>query len=185
MHTPLTLADIDQAIRPKVYAQRYDAEPFVEGAKLVKLHSSIGEEGDFCELLHLNDQAESKEVPGFRAVQVSRSTQFPGSIKAWHLHFAQDELWYVPQEAHLTVGLWDVRHDSKTKGLTNRLVMGGGTQQLLYIPRGVAHGSANVSSTQLGIIMYFANNTFDPKNPDEHRIPWDALGADFWKPQRD
>ncbi len=100
------------------------------------------------------------------------------------MHLKQDELWYVPEESQLIAGLWDLRKDSKTRGMTNRVVLGKSTHRLLYIPRGVAHGSVNFSQN-LGIIMYFMNGQFDKKNPDEHRIPWDALGADFWKPERD
>lgn len=184
MDTPLTFEDIDEKVRPAVYTQDYSSQPLIEGVKLVELKNTDGEEGGFSELMRLNKSWECEQLSGFRVAQINRSSQFPGSIKAWHLHLAQDELWYVPQESHLLAGLWDIRKGSKTLGKTNRVVLGGSTDRLLYIPRGVAHGSVNFSNN-LGIIIYFMNSQFDIKNPDERRIPWDTLGADFWKPERD
>ena len=34
-------------------------------------------------------------------------------------------------------------------------------------------------------LLYFVDQKFDINNPDERRIPWDSLGENFWKPQRD
>lgn len=124
------------------------------------------------------------DFPGFHIAQINRSTQLPNSIKAWHLHLTQDEIWYVPDESRLLAALWDIRDDSPTKGAIMRIPMGGGSRKMIYIPHGVAHGSVNLT-TEIGIIIYFMNRQFDSKHPDEHRIPWDALGAEFWQPQRD
>lgn len=181
---PFTIEDIDEKIRPKVYTQIYSPDQLIDGIKIIQLKSAGGEEGDFCELMRLNSEGEFEQLPGFKVAQINRSTQFPGSVKAWHLHYRQDELWYVPEESHLVAGLWDIRKRSKTFNQTNRIVLGGSTHKMLYIPRGVAHGSANFFN-QLGIIIYFMNDRFDKERPDEQRIPWDALGADFWSPERD
>jgi len=51
-----------------------------------------------------------------------------------------------------------------------RFMLGGGRARLLLIPRGVAHGVANLSARGAQLI-YFSNATFDPHNPDEHRLP--------------
>jgi dTDP-4-dehydrorhamnose 3,5-epimerase len=61
-----------------------------------------------------------------------------------------------------------------------RFVLGAGRAQALYIPRGVAHGLANIW-TQPANMIYLVNQLFDPENPDEHRLPWDVLGNDFWE----
>ncbi len=61
-----------------------------------------------------------------------------------------------------------------------RLVMGGGKAQLLHIPRGVAHGGANIWG-QPATILYYVNQRFDLNDPDERRLPWDIVGADFWQ----
>ena len=184
MDKPLTKEDLDEKARSRIYTQDYTAQELVDGVKIIQLKNITGEEGAFCEILRLNQNGGIVSLPNFHIAQINRSTQFPGSVKAWHLHLRQDELWYVPEESHLVGGLWDVRKGSKTVGKTNRIILGAGTHRLLYIPRGVAHGSANFSSS-MGIIVYFMNGQFDIKNPDEQRIPWDARGSDFWKPERD
>lgn len=184
MDKTLSLADIDESVRPKVYTQDYKPKELIDGVKIIQHKHVVGEEGDFVELLRLKQNGEFDQIPGFNVAQINRSTQFPYSIKAWHMHLSQDELWYVPAESHLLAGLWDVRKGSKTHGATMRIPMGLSTNRLLYIPRGVAHGSVNFSH-QTGIIIYFMNAQFNPQDPDERRLPWDALGADFWKPERD
>lgn len=184
MNAPLTLEEIDATIKSKVYTQSYSTKPTIDGVKIVELKEMSGEDSDFSELMRISPSGESTQFPGFHIQQINRSTQIPGSIKAWHLHLIQDEVWYVPDESRLLTGLWDVRENSPTKGATMRIPMGAGTRRMICIPHGIAHGSANLT-TETSVIIYFMNNQFDIKNPDEHRIPWDSLGAEFWKPQRD
>lgn len=184
MDKPLTLDDVDETVRPKVYTQNYSSKEAIDGVKIIQLKTIVGEEGDFTELMRLDKNGGFEQLSGFHVGQINRSTQFSGSVKAWHMHLEQDELWYVPEESHLVAGLWDVRKGSKTFGKTARIILGASTHRLLYIPRGVAHGSANFS-TNPGTIIYFMNGHFNREKPDEHRIPWDSLGADFWKPERD
>lgn len=184
MNTPLTLQDIDATVQPKVYKQNYDPKVPIEGVKIIELKEMSGEDSDFSELMRLSETGESLQFPGFHIQQINRSTLISGSIKAWHLHLVQDEVWYVPDESRLFTALWDVRANSPTKGQTMRIPMGSGSRRMIFIPHGVAHGSANLTKKTC-VIMYFMNNQFDSKNPDEHRIPWDSLGAEFWTPQRD
>ena len=61
-----------------------------------------------------------------------------------------------------------------------RLVMGSGKAQLLYIPGGVGHGGANIWR-EPATILYYVSQQFDLNDPDERRLPWDMLGADFWQ----
>ena len=35
--------------------------------------------------------------------------------------------------------------------------------------------------TSPATIVYFVNQQFNPADPDERRLPWDILGADFWQ----
>ncbi len=184
MSTSLTINDIDESVRSQVYTQQYGAKPTIEGVAILPVKHIVTEDGDFSELLRLSDAGEFSQIPGFFVRQVNRSLLYSGAIKGWHLHVNQDEFWYVTAQSHLLLGLWDIRKGSKTMGISQRVVMGGGKEILVYIPHGVAHGCANVSKKPATVI-YFANATFNKDNPDEQRLPCDALGADFWKPQRD
>lgn len=176
-------SDLLPDAQSKIYTQSYEANPAIDGVKLIPLKNFVSEEGDFSEILRLKD-GEVEGFPGFKVQQINRTKLIPQAVKAWHVHFDQDELFYIAPMYDLFIGLWDVRKESKTAGVTTRLSLGGGNSQLLYVPHGVAHGNANFSYEPIQM-YYFINKQFNPKNPDEHRIPWNALGADFWSPKRD
>lgn len=178
------MEDIDESAKSRVYLQKYGAKPAIDGVLLIPVKHTVTEDGDFSEILRVAENGEFKEIPGFFIRQINRSLLFPGAIKGWHLHLSQDDLWYVPAQSHLLIGLWDVRKGSKTAGVTQRIIVGNGKETLVYIPKGVAHGGANVSNKPAHII-YVTNVVFDKDNPDEHRIPFNANGEEFWFPQKD
>lgn len=183
MNSKLTLNDIDANYVKKVYDQKYYKKRKIDGVKIIPIHNIPSEEGDFSEVIRFQ-KGEAKQIPGFFVSQMNRTRLLPNTVKAWHLHFKQDYIWYVSPFSHLIVGLWDLRKKSKTKGEVMRLVMGGGLSQLLFIPHGVAQGCRVVSYEPVDLYI-FTNLHFDLKNLDEHRLPWDTLGAEFWKVQRD
>ena len=172
--------DIDKKIRGKVFIQDYAPQEKIEGVQVKEIRNFVGEDGDFSELLRLTPDGEVEGYPGFHVRQINRSKMLPGAIKAWHLHFAQEEIQTVRPEDHLVIGLWDVREKSPTKGKIMKLVFGGGKAHMLYIPKGVAHGYMNVSPKP-ATILYFMNQQFNIENPDERRLPWDSVKG-FWEP---
>ncbi len=184
MNRPITIDDINDSVRKSVYTQSYGHAKTIHGVETLSRTHHVSEDSDFVEIFKLNAHGHLEDMPSFHVRQISRSLQYPGAIKAWHLHFIQDELWYVPTDAHLIVGLWDIRKTSPTNGIISRLVMGKSGPTMLLIPAGVAHGSVNLTSQPVPI-LYCASEQFDLQNPDEHRLPWDIQGRDFWKPQRD
>lgn len=179
----LTKNDLDAKYRDKVYTQSYEPKKVIDGVQFVQMKTFLADEGAFGEVMRFSN-GELESIPGFKIAQINRTRLTTGSIKAWHLHFKQDEIWYVLPSSQLVVGLWDVREKSPTKGQAMRVVLGGGQSTLLFIPKGVAHGSANISGKDVEM-FYFVDNQFDASNPDENRIPYDALGKEFWMPERD
>ena len=167
------------AYREAVSTQSYTGRPRIEGMTLIDLPVFSDEGGDFCEVTRFNPDGTLVLVPGYRPAQISYSFMEPGQIKAFHLHRNQDDLWFVPPAHRLLVGLLDVRDGSPTAQLSMRLVLGAGKGRLLLIPRGVAHGVANLGASS-GSILYLTNAAFNPDDPDEHRLPHDLLGSDFW-----
>lgn len=180
----MSIDDVTDDARKKVYLQNYGPKKVIEDIKVINVKCHLEDDGDFSEILKFNQKQELEEFPGFKIAQINRSSLFPGTIKAWHLHFQQNEIWYVPSQFHLVVGLWDVRKNSKSSGVTIKLVLGGSKSSLLYIPKGVAHGAFNNFQETVGL-LYIVDNVFIPDRPDEYRLPWDALGSDFWLPERD
>ena len=176
------MTEISKKFSKRVTVQDYGKKPTIDGVRLVDLKRHLDDAGEFSELGRL--QAGSLDgLPGFEVKQVNHSLVQPGAVKAWHIHHHQDDVWFVPPDERLLVGLLDVRAGSATEGHTMRHVAGDGLARLLFIPRGVAHGAANPYPSAARII-YFVNRTFDAAKPDELRLPWDAAGADFWQLHR-
>jgi len=183
MSKRLRLDEIAAAYRDRITTQDYAARPRIDGVQIVDLRRFVEDGGSFCELGRLDEKGELIGLAGFRPNQMNASEMLPGTIKAFHLHYHQEDAWFVSPSQRLLVGLADLREGSKTQGATMRLVLGDGRAQLLYIPRGVAHGVANVWSDR-ATILYFVNQQFDATDPDERRLPWDLLGAEFWDIQK-
>lgn len=161
--------------------QDYSAPKKIQGVKIVDLKVFSDDGGYFLELARLPQLAE-EHFPGFALQQMNYSEMDPGVIKAWHIHEQQDDIWFIPPSHRLVVALKDLRPDSETKDLTMRLTAGRGKGQLIFIPRGVAHGAANLWQ-QPATIIYFINQQFtvDPDKNDEYRLPWDKFGAEIWE----
>ena len=164
--------------------QDYSPKPVIEDVRFLPLRRFVDDGGSFMELGRLNDGLLA-DLPGFTIKQISYSTMQPGTIKAFHLHTKQSELWFIPPHSRLLLGLYDVRRESKNQGVSMRFVMGDGQSRLLFIPKGVAHGAANLGQ-ELGQIIYFMDQQFSPHpdDSDELRLPWDILGSDFWATER-
>lgn len=177
----LTRQDLDPERAQGLTTQKYDKKVPIEGVRVIELRRFCEDGGSFAELARLQ-KGGIQGIEGFEIAQVNYSDMEPGTIKAWHLHFKQEDLWFVPPIHKLLVGLYDLRKDSPTKGTVQRMVLGEGRAHLLLIPRGVGHGACNLASTRQ-ILMYFVNQTFDPAEPDEHRLDPFLLGRDFWQIQ--
>ncbi len=183
MADSLKLEDINEESRGKIYIQDYSAKPQISGVKIIPVKNFVGEDGDFSEIIRMeNGKIEGFET--FNVEQVNRSKLLANAIKGWHLHFGQDDIFYLPPSDSLLVGLWDLRKNSETNGVSMKITLGAGQSSLLFIPRGVAHGMTNVSGESIDL-FYFVNQQFNTSDPDERRLPWDCLGADFWTPQKD
>lgn len=160
--------------------QEYAARPRIKGVQIIDLRLLVDDGGSFAELVRFDENGNLLAVPEFKVRQSSYSQVLPGAIKAFHLHYNQEDVWFVPPTDRLLIGLIDARKDSPTAGASMRFVMGAGKAQLLYIPRGVGHGGANIG-TEPATILYYVNQHFDLNDPDERRLPWDLLGKEFWE----
>jgi dTDP-4-dehydrorhamnose 3,5-epimerase len=160
--------------------QSYDSSPEIEGLELKKLTYHADDGGNFAEIFRLsNGQVENVSAP-FEARQVSMSLLVPKTIKAYHVHKKQDDIWFVPPTNRLLVNLHDLREDSSTYNTHKRFVLGAGSASILRIPAGVAHGVANIYNQDM-LLFYATSEQFSKENPDEHRLAWDSFGADVWE----
>lgn len=176
----LSPADLGPDFRDVVSTQDYSPKTRIEGVKVLDLRLGIEEGGSFAELVRFDENGNLLTIPEFKVRQSSYSQVLPGAIKAFHLHYNQEDVWFVPPTDRLLVGLIDARKNSPTYNVSMRFTMGGGKAQLLYIPRGVGHGGANLG-TEPATILYYVNQHFSLDDPDERRLPWDLLGREFWE----
>lgn len=178
---PLSKESISASVREQVTMQDYSKQPQIEGVQIIELPLMIDDGGQFMELGRFQ-AGMHQQFPDFEVKQVNYSEMVPGVIKAAHLHFKQEDIWFIPPHHRLLIGLKDFREGSASEGVTMRFVLGGGKAKALYIPRGVAHGAANLWDKNAAIV-YFVNNAFsaEPSECDEKRLPWDVFGAEFWE----
>ncbi len=146
----------------------------IEGVRKKKLVVNGHDRGNLTELLR--DDEGLIEKFG----QASLSITYPGIIKAFHWHEKQDDLWFM-LNGNAQVVLHDLRKNSKTHKTTQVVYMGELYEpMLLLIPKGVAHGY-RVLGEKSATLLYFTTQAYDPKNPDEQRIPFDdkEIGFDW------
>lgn len=179
MLKPLTQDAIGHDYANDLSVQDYSKKPLIDGVQIIPLNLFVDDGGALAEILRFDNNGNLQILPEFKVQQTTFSQMVPGTIKAFHLHYNQEDVWFVMPYDRLLIGLFDARQNSPSYKKTMRFVLGAGRAQALYIPRGVAHGLANVWQQPANMI-YFVNQCFDANNPDEHRLPWDTLGDDFW-----
>jgi dTDP-4-dehydrorhamnose 3,5-epimerase len=100
--------------------------------------------------------------------QVSCALSYPGTIKAFHYHRFQADLW-VPAAGMFQVAMVDFRKDSPTFGRRNTLYAGSLRPWQILIPPGVGHGY-KVVGVDAATLVYVTSRFYSPA--DEGRIPY-------------
>ena len=113
--------------------------------------------------------------------QSTMSVAFSGTIKAFHWHERQDDLWFIATGKAVIV-LHDARESSPTAGQTEVILAGRDDYKLIIIPAGVVHGYKALAGEPVTLI-YHTTEAYNAKNPDEKRIPHDdvTIGFDWSK----
>jgi len=123
--------------------------------------------GYFLEVARLEQGMVADFPPA--ATQVSAALSYPGTIKAFHFHKHQTDVW-APAQGMLQVALVDFRPDSPTFGAKNTLYVGAMKPWQILIPPGVGHGY-KVIGEAAAMLIYVTNRLYNPK--DEGRIAYD------------
>ena len=136
------------------------------------------------------DVAQSVSEPGFlmevlrdddgllkRFGQSTFTVTYKDTIKAFHWHERQDDLWFVASGKAVIV-LHDLREESSSFGTTETVKAGIDNYKLILIPVGVAHGYKVVSDEPV-LLFYHTTESYDPVNPDEKRIAYNDPNIGF------
>lgn len=114
------------------------------------------------------------------STQVSAAVSYPGTIKAFHYHQHQRDVW-VPVSGMLQVALVDLRAGSPTFGRRNTLYAGTLRPWQVLIPAGVGHGY-KVIGEQPALLVYVTDRFYNPS--DEGRIPYNDESINYdWETQ--
>ena len=109
------------------------------------------------------------------AGQVNYSLMHPGVVKAWHRHHRQADFWLC-LSGHLKAGV------CRDDGTAWQIVVGQQRPGVLIIPPTLWHGGATVGADPAGL-FYFVTHAYNPANPDEQRLPYDAIAGFDWRIQ--
>jgi|KBSSwiStaDraftv2_1062776.scaffolds.fasta_scaffold00040_92 dTDP-4-dehydrorhamnose 3,5-epimerase len=157
----------------------------IEGVRVFKLPRYVDDRGFFMEVFRAQaDHPGSEGLAEFwKDVPVAQLNfsivNAEGHIKGMHYHLKQQDVWFCPHPYKAKFVLLDIRKESSTFGRTQVVVAGDGQDVLVRIPEGVAHGYRPL--TLPCALFYVVTRTFDVRDPDEYRIPWDHPAVkDLW-----
>ena len=139
--------------------------------KLLTVHSDLPDAQSSGKLGFLMEVLRDDEKLLSRFGQTTFTVAYEKTIKAFHWHKEQDDLWFIATGTARVV-LYDQRNDSLTRGSTETIMAGENDYKLILIPRGVVHGY-QVLSKEPVLLFYHTTKSYDAKNPDEQRIPFD------------
>lgn len=143
-----------------------DSADLIEGVAIRPFDLWPDDRGYFLEVARMGQGL----AAGFPAesTQVSAALSYPGTIKAFHYHLHQTDLW-VPATGMFQVTLVDLRPESRTFGRKNTMYVGALKTWQFLIPPGVGHGY-KVIGEQPAILVYVTNRLYNPK--DEGRVAY-------------
>ena len=106
--------------------------------------------------------------------QINYSVMYPSVIKAWHRHKKQTDFWLCVS-GHIKVGICREVDNHFWAMVIGQMHLG-----VVIIPPQLWHGAATVGDTSASL-LYYVTETYDPHDPDEQRMPHDAIAEFSWQ----
>jgi dTDP-4-dehydrorhamnose 3,5-epimerase len=155
-----------------------DSSDLIHGVRAQPFDLWPDDRGYFLEVIRMRQGLAASFDPD--TTQVSAALSYPDTIKAFHFHQYQTDLW-VPMNGVFQVALVDLRPESATFGLKNTLYLGSLRPWQILIPPGVGHGYKVVGETS-GVLVYVTNQIYNPR--DEGRIAYNDPSIQYdWETQ--
>ena len=155
-----------------------DSADLIDGVRLSSYDVWPDDRGYFLEVIRMGQGLGAGFDPA--TTQVSAALSYSGTIKAFHFHRHQTDLW-VPMYGMFQVALVDLRANSPTFGRKNTLYLGSLRAWQALIPPGVGHGY-KVIGDRAGLLIYVTSRLYNPA--DEGRIPYDDPAIQYdWETQ--
>jgi len=145
-----------------------DIKNYDLGIKVLTPSQNIDERGFVSEVL----RSDWKEFfDGGFPQQINVSKSYPGVIRAWHKHSRKQVDYFMVQEGKMKICVYDGHMDSKSFGKLVELIVSEEKLQIIKVPGHFWHGTKTISK-EPSVTIYFINNLYNYKNPDEERLPW-------------
>jgi len=161
-----------------VLIRQPDSTDLIEGVRIEPFRLWPDDRGYFLEVIRQGQAMGADLGPG--PMQVSSALSYPGTIKAFHYHFEQTDLW-APVQGQLQVALIDLRGYSDSYGACNTLFIGTLQPWRILIPPGVAHGY-KVIGPDPAVLCYVTNRIYNPG--DEGRLAYNDPNLNYdWETQ--
>ena len=155
-----------------------ESAELIEGVRVQAVSLHPDDRGYFLEVQRLG-QGLAAAFPR-ETTQVSAALSYPGSIKAFHYHLRQTDLW-SPVMGMFQVVLVDLRLGSRTFGRRNTLYAGALRPWQILVPPGVGHGYKIIGGSQ-AMLVYLTDRCYDPQ--DEGRIAYNDVSINYdWEVQ--
>jgi dTDP-4-dehydrorhamnose 3,5-epimerase len=155
-----------------------DSADLIDGVRVKPYDLWPDDRGYFLEVVRMKQGLSQDFAP--ETTQISAALSYPGTIKAFHFHKHQTDLW-VPSAGMFQVALVDLRPESKTFGLKNTIYAGALKPLQILIPPGVGHGY-KVIGEGAAILVYVTNRLYNPA--DEGRIAYNETSIQYdWETQ--
>ncbi len=138
----------------------------IDGVQTKRLEPRPDERGSLMEIMRSDDAI----YPGFGQVYVT--VNYPGVVRAWHLHREQTDLFTVVRGMAKIV-IYDSREDSPTYGELNEFFVGEQNPMLLRVPPQVYHGYKTIG-VEPAVLLNFPDKVYNREQPDEFRIPYNS-----------
>jgi dTDP-4-dehydrorhamnose 3,5-epimerase len=103
--------------------------------------------------------------------QANLSQSYPGIIRAWHRHARGQIDYFIVLQGAMKIAAYDDNQVSKTYKRMVEIVASEERLQIVRIPGHYWHGTKTIGNKP-SLTMYFVNNLYNNKNPDEERRPW-------------
>src|SRR5277367_1969175 len=150
-----------------------DSGDLIEGVRVQAFDLWPDDRGYFLEVIRMRQGLAASFAP--ETTQVSAALSYRGTIKAFHFHQHQTDLW-EPMNGVFQVALVDMRPESPTFALKNTLYVGALKPWQVLIPPGVGHGY-KVIGADPAMLVYVTSRLYDPQ--DEGRIAYNDARINY------
>jgi dTDP-4-dehydrorhamnose 3,5-epimerase len=146
----------------------------IEGVVIEKLIKFSDERGFLIETFR-KDCLPDNLLPVMSVVSYTK----PGIVRGPNVHSKQNDIFCFFGPGNFLIRLWDDRKESKTYGNVMDIFAGEENQIMFTVPFGVVHGYKNISQSEDGMVISYADKLYKGWDKKE---PVDKIRYDTDKP---